>query len=458
MAYSSYQSKKAAEATNQSAFQSVNQSIIGNNIYDVNNPAVQPYLNYINATDATAKAFYWQKLYAGLVSSNNMAPAGSKFRNNFEYLQTVLRGLGLSKATTQIGVLDPQGKDQTAFSTALQGAIGMNLSLPDYLALLSGTGFKTGGTKVAQLDTTTKYNKNISTALQLMDETDAKSYFAESYFKAYGQNPSEDLIKRFGSAWNAQVKAQTKPTTTEYVTTYEKVYDTKKPIIDPKTKKPKLDANGKPMYQQKVNAAGQLQWKPITKQVTTSTGMGFTQAEQDKFLAEFMVSNFPDADFDTTSIGGASRSVYDEIVALHKSNYSAVPDFSTVAGTIKAVLGTADAAVAKEVLSQYGRKLRDAIATKYMSLADWVNAGNNASEKIEPLITAASTFLESDVTLEDNLMKQILNYQGSDGKYRLPNEYELNQLLVNDSRYARTSTARNESINAGQALTSRLGL
>ena len=71
-------------------------------------------------------------------------------------------------------------------------------------------------------------------------------------------------------------------------------------------------------------------------------------------------------------------------------------------------------------------------------------------------LSTASQFLESDVTVNDNLMKKILNFQGSDGKYRLPNDYELNQMLLNDSRYARTSTAKNESINTAQALTSRL--
>jgi hypothetical protein len=53
-------------------------------------------------------------------------------------------------------------------------------------------------------------------------------------------------------------------------------------------------------------------------------------------------------------------------------------------------------------------------------------------------------------------MKRVLNFQGSDGKYRLPNEYELNQLLVNDSRYNSTSTAKNESVNTAQTLMNRL--
>lgn len=453
-----YPTADSAKSGATTAYQAVNQSVIGANLYDPNNPAIQPYLTYINSgSDATAKAKAWQDLYRGWVSSNDMAPQGSKYRNNFEYLQTILRGLGLSKGTTQIGVLDPQGQDQNALTKVLEGAIGMNLSVPDYLAVLAGTGFGTGTTAPKQLDTTTKYNKQISTALQLKDEGDAKAMFTDAYFKAYGRNPSSDLISNFGKAWNTESKKQVAATTTEYTTTYEKVYDTSKPIIDPKTKKPKLGADGKPMYQQK-SVNGVLQWKPVTKQNTVTQGEGFTQAEQDKFLAEYLVSNFPNDNFDAKTVGGAARSIYNSIVALHQNNYSDIPDFNTVAGTIKSMLSTNDAAVSKEVLDQYAAKVRNNIADRFMSIADWVKAGNDASEKINPLLSTASQFLESDVTVNDNLMKKILNFQGSDGKFRLPNDYELNQLLLNDPRYAKTSTAKNESINTAQALTSRLRL
>lgn len=450
-----YPTADSAKASSTTAYQAVNQSVIGANLYDPYNPATQPYLAYINSTDATAKAIAWQNLYRGWTTMNDMAPQGSTYRNNFEYLQAILRSIGLSKAKTQLGVLDPQGQDQAALTKVLEGAIGMNLSVSDYLSVLTNSGFKVGSTGPKQLDTTTKYNKQISTALQLKDEGDAKAMFTDAYFKAYGRNPSADLIASFGKSWNTESKKQVAATTTNYVTTYEKVYDTKKPIIDPKTKKPKLGADGKPMYQQK-SVNGVLQWKPVVKQSTVTQGEGFTQAEQDKFLAEYLVSNFPEDNFDAKTVGGAARSIYNTIAALHKNNYSAIPDFNTIAGTIKSMLSTNDAAVSKEVLDQYAQKVRDSIATRFMGIADWVNAGNDASEKINPLLSTISQFLESDVTVDDSLAKKLLNFQGADGKYRLPNDYELNQMLLNDPRYAKTSTAKNESINTAQALTNRL--
>ena len=448
-----YPTAEAARSGSTTAYQSMNQSLIGENIYKASNPATQPYLAYINATDATQKAILWQNLYRGLVSSNDMAPVGSAYRNNFEYLQAIIRKTGLSKAKTQLGVLDPQGKDQAGLTAALQGAIGMNLPVNDYLSLLAGTG--TGGATVKQLDTSTKYSKQISTALQLKDADEAKKLFTDSYFKAYGMNPSAELSAAFGTAWNKEAKSQQSTSTTSYVTTYNKVYDKSKPIIDPKTKKPKLDAKGNAMYAQK-SINGVLQWEPVTKQSTITSGEGFTSEEQNQFLAEYLVENFPDAEFNMGTVGGAAKNLYDTIATLHKNNYSKVPSFTDVAGTIKSMLSTTDAAVSTEVLNQYSAKVRDNIATRFMSIADWVKAGNDASEKINPLLKTASEFLESDITVDDDLGKKIFNFQGSDGTYRLPNDYELNELLKNDSRFAKTSMAKNESVNMFQTLMNRL--
>lgn len=446
--YSSYYAKKASTQT---AYQSMNEGGIGQNIYGPDNP----YVGYIQQSDSAGKALAFQKLYRGLIATSDMVPAGSPYKNNFQYLQALLRKSNLSSAKTPLGVLDAEGKDQNALSKALQNAIGLNLPINQYLQMIIDTGAGVPGKGAKKVDTSTKYSKQVTSALQLKDENEARMMFEDAFFKAYGMNPSAELSSAFGKAWNTEAKAQVAPTTTSYVTTYNKVYDKTKPIIDPKTKKPKLDADGKPMYQQK-SVDGVLQWEPVTRQTTVATGEGFTEEEQNNFLANFLVSNFPDAEFDSQTVGGAARSIYDSIVGLHRNNYSAIPSFEAVAGTIKGMLSKTDAAVAKEVFDQYSRKVRDSIKTRFMSLSDWIDEGNDASEKIKPLLDTASQFLESDITIDDDLSKKLLNFQGSDGKYRLPNDYELQQLLLNDSRYARTSTAKNESVNAFQTLANRL--
>lgn len=90
-----------------------------------------------------------------------------------------------------------------------------------------------------------------------------------------------------------------------------------------------------------------------------------------------------------------------------------------------------------------------------MSIADSIAAGKDAKEIIDPLIKTVSQFLEKDVTLNDTFMKKILNFQGSDGKYRMMNDYELHQALIKHPDYGKTSTAKNESVNLFQSLKGR---
>jgi hypothetical protein len=92
-----------------------------------------------------------------------------------------------------------------------------------------------------------------------------------------------------------------------------------------------------------------------------------------------------------------------------------------------------------------------------MSIADYLNAGEDATKYIQPLQQTVSAALETDVTVEDGLMKQFLNFQGSDGKYRLPNDWEITQAIMKDPRYKKTSKAINQAINVADSLASKLG-
>lgn len=434
-----------------SAFANVG-AMIGANIYtDPNNP----YLKFINSSaDAIAKGTAFQEIYRGLASQ--AAPAGSKQGNMFDYLQTLLRSTGASKGSTAIGIIDP--KDISALETVLGAAIGQNVDVIPYLqGIAASGGFKGAGTTIKQPDTTTKYNRQISVALQYKDATDAKNAFNNAHFAAFGSYPKVELIDSFQKAWNSEVNAQKATTTTAGVTKYVPVPDKSKPILDPKTKQPKLDKDGKPMYQQLKNKDGILQYEPVTTTTTKSTGEGFTADEQQQFLAEYLVTNFPDQEFDVETLGGAAKAIYNDIIATHKNNFDETPTLDKVMPVIKSVIGNADANVAKAALDKYKEDIRTKTATKYMAIADYVKAGEDASKYVQPLIASASNFLETDVSINDPFIKKALNFKGEDGTYRLMNEYELSQALMSDPRYAKTSKAKNEAINVAQTIASKLG-
>ena len=437
-----------------SAFANVG-AMIGPNIYDNKNAAYDPYLQFISSSaDATAKGLAFQNIYRGLATQ--AAPAGSNQGNMFDYLQTLLRSTGASKGTTAIGIIDP--KDISALETVLGAAIGQNADVIPYLQSIAASGgFKGAGTVIKQPDTTTKYNRQISVALQYKDATDAKNEFNSAHFAAFGSYPKVELIDSFQNAWNNEVNAQKATTTSAGVTKFTAVPDKTKPIIDPKTKKPKLDKDGKPMYQQLKNKEGILQYEAATTTTTKSTGLGFTQDEQQQFLAEYLVTNFPDQEFDVETLGGAAKAIYNDIIATHKNNFDETPTLDKVMPVIKSVIGNADANVAKAALDKYKEDIRTKTANKYMAIADYVKAGEDANKYIQPLIASASNFLESDVSINDPFIKKALNFKAQDGTYRLMNEYELSQELMNDPRYGKTSKAKNEAINLAQTLANKLG-
>jgi len=402
---------------------------IGSNIYTNPNDL---YLQFLGATDPLAKSTAFQNLYRSLASQ--AAPSGSKSGNMFDYVQTLLRGTKFSSGKTAVGILDPQ--DINGFETALKGAIGQNADVVSYLEAIAKSGL--AGAPIKQPDTTPKYNKQISTALKYKDVNDAKTALSDAYFAAWGSSPSADLITQFQTAWNQELKIQEKPSTTSSVTSY-------KPIIDPKTGK------------QLKNKDGVLQYESITKMDTTAAGEGFTAEEQQKFLADYLVTNFPQEKFNVEGLGGAAKSIYDEIATTYKNNLLAVPDFATVAPLITSLIGSTDATVSKTILDKAKNDIRVTTANRYMSIADYLNAGEDANKYIKPLQDTVSAALETDITPDDDLMKQFLNFQGSDGKYRLPNDWEITQALMKDPRYKKTSKAINQAVNTADSLASKLG-
>lgn len=409
--------------------------IIGANRYG-GGAASNPYIQFLaSSADPVAQAQSFQTLYRSLV--NEPGPAGSKTGTMWEYVQTLMRSTGLSKGKSPLGI--PDNGDITGLQNAIKYAVATNST--DTITFLQAFAAAGGMGKapIKQPDTTTKYNKQISTALQYKDLTDAKAELSDAYFTAWGKGPSADLIESFGKAWNAELKNQTKATTTETVTSFEKV-------IDKKTGKQKRDSSGI------------LQYKPVTKQKTVSAGEGFTQEEQNQFLADYVSKNFNITNMDPQTLGGASKAAYDQIAQVYKNNYLDVPDFANIAPIISQLIGSADANVAKTILDKQYADIRKKNATKYMSIADYLNQGEDANKYIDPLKTTLSASLETDINLSDPLMIRLLNFQGSDGKYRMPNEWEITQAITGDSRYLYTSRSKNDALNASQALKSGLGL
>jgi hypothetical protein len=419
-----------------------------NQILGIYGDSTNPFVRFVTTTDLVAKQEAFQNIQRAM-----SGPGLGGYKTEFQAFQDMMRKSGISKSTTPLGIV---GLDEMlAMDKVISASIASQL---DPLAYLANYNASLKPKEVKQPDMTTKYTKQVQSALQYKDLGDARQAYSDSYFKAFGQFPSADLDKKFQDSWNAQIKAQNQPTTTETKNTPVYVYDTKsKPVIDKATGKQKVDAAGQKIYSvRKKDASGVYLTNNLSTSTSKSMGEGFTSEEQTKFLADFLVQNFPDAKFNVDDIGGTAKTIYDSIAAYHAGNYDTKPDFATVAPLIKNILSNPDEAVQKEMFNQYATDLQKKASTRFMGIQGMLQPGENASKYVDPVLKAIGNALETTVDVTDSLALQALNFKDDKGNYRLPNDFELNSLVMNDKRYDGTSTAINTSVNMFQSLQNAL--
>lgn len=419
-----------------------------NQILGIYGDSSNPFVRFVTTTDLVAKQAAFQDIQRSM-----SGPGQGGYSTEFQAFQAMLRSSKISKSTTPLGIV---GLDEMlAMDKVISASIASQL---DPLAYLANYNKSLVPKTISQPDMTTQYTKQVQSALQYKDLGDARTAYSDAYFKAFGQFPAADLDKKFQDSWNSQVKAQTQATTTDQKTEKVYLYDTKsKPVIDKATGKQKVDLAGQKVYTGKLkDKEGVFRTKSISTGVSKSMGEGFTAEEQTKFLADFLVQNFPDTKFNVEDLGGTAKTIYDTIASYHKGNYDDAPDFATVSPLIKNILSNPDQKVQEEMFSQYVGDLQKKSSGRFMSIQGMVQPGENASKYVDPVLKAIGGALETTVDTKDPLVLQALNFKDDKGNYRLPNDFELNSLVVNDKRYDGTSTAINTSVNMFQSLQNAL--
>ena len=403
-----------------------------------------PFVLFAQTTDPVRKAGYLMDIQKTMGA-------------DFVEMQALLRKAGLSKSTTPLGVGVVGLDESAAIEKIILASISSQLPPLDFLKAYNSTVKAPAGP--AQQDTTTRYTKQIQTALQFKDLGDARQYYNNAYFTAFGQWPAPDLDKKFQDSWNAQVKQQNQPTTTSGKTEFAPIYDAKsKPVIDPKTNKQKVDKFGNKVFSKiKTNDQGVKQYKTVTTGTSTSQGEGFTGEEQTEFLADFLVANFPEEKWNVDDIGGSAKTIYDTIKAYHTGNYDAAPDFATVSPLIKNLLSNPDEKVQNEIYDQYISDIQAKSGNRFMAIKNSLKPGETANKNVAPVLQTLTAGLETNIDIKDPLAIQVLNFKDESGEYRLPNEFEMQNIIKNDKRYDSTSTAINTAVNMAQSLKNALG-
>ena len=325
------------------------------------------------------------------------------FQNKLDYIQALLRGTGMSTDDTPRGVFGV--KDTAALKDA--SLIALQNGIP-FVQILEDLYKNRGGGGAS------KFSKHVATSIKLIDPTDAKASLSDAYYQAFGAFPSDAQIKNYMNLYNAEAKRQKGKSITTY------------------------------------NTSG-----TVTTQQTTTMDEGFTEKEQQKFLAEYLVKNY-----DMTSseeLGGTAKSLYDAIVGTYAANYLDEPDFETVTGVIKNVLSSSDDKTATQQLETFLQQGRKIASKQWLGLEKELSAGENISTYTTPLAKSLTKLFGRTVNYDDPLIKKAINFKDEKGVYRMMNEIELSAAAESDPRYAVSSGAINKATSLADKIATALG-
>lgn len=337
----------------------------------------------------------------------NEVPAAAQakgIKNKWDYIQFLLRATNYSKGTSQRGIVDSEDLAglKKISSEALANGIKFEVLLENAFA------------NKDIVNNAVKFSKQVATSIKLIDATDAKASLSDAYYQAFGAMPTQAQINNYMSLYNAEAKRQKAKSITSYTTQ-----------------------------------------GTATSSQTTTLDEGFTEKEQQQFLAEYLSKNFnvPSSD----KLGGMAKTLYDSIVNTYAANYQSEPDFATVTNVIKDVLSSSDDKTATQKLQTFLQEGRKVAAKQYLGLANELNAGDDVLKYSSPLAKTATNMLGITVSADDPLIRKALNFKDDKGLYRMMNDLEFKQAVESDPRYAVSASAINRATGLADSIASKLG-
>jgi len=363
--------------------------------------------SFYTQTLATADPVAFSNLAAKEIDSLRSQQRTDGFGNNLNYLQALLRATGMSKGDTPLGTFSYE--DTQAFRKAVVEA---RLNGVEYLTLLKDNLDKgaAGGTK-------TKFSKEASTAVNLIDKSDAKTMLSKAYYAAYGQSVPQSEIDRFMNKFNARAKKEAVTTTRAGTTT---------------------------------TSAGGVSGKSTT----TTSGLGFTAQEQTNFLAKYLQKRGVQV---TEETGGAVKTFIDEMRNTYKNNNLEEPDFDILANKALNLIGTGDPELIKQKLEAEKQKIRSQAAKLYPSMADVLNNGEDMKDYADQYIKFASSITGKTYDMKNPLIKKMMNFKDEKGNYRAASDNEAYEIMRGSSDWDLSPNGFNTFSEIGDIIERKLG-
>jgi hypothetical protein len=339
--------------------------------------------SFYTRTLATADPVAFSNLAASELDSLRTQLRTDGFGNNANYLQALLRANGMSKGTTPLGTFSYE--DTQAFRKAVVEA---RLNGVEYLTLLKDNLDKGGAGA-----TKTKFSKEASTALNLIDKSDAATMLGKAFYAARGEAPPESEIVRFMNKFNARAKKEAVTTTTAGTTT--------------------------------TSTGG-----TTGKSTTTRSGLGFTAEEQNQFLASYIAKRGGPV---TPETGGAIKTFIDEMRTTYKNNNLAEPAFEELAKTATDIVGIGDPEILKQKLEEVKQKIRNQAAKLNPGMADVLAKGEDLKDYADQYIKVASAITRKNYDMNNPLIKKMMNFKDEKGNIRAASDMEAYEIIRGSS-------------------------
>lgn len=321
--------------------------------------------------------------------------------SDFAYFQAMVRNMGLSKSKGVIGLTDMQ--DIAAMKDVLKASYIDGI---DWIETIN----KQAQSPYASSSNGPKFSKEVSTALALIDKTDAESILSKAYYGAFGVMPNSKQIENFKTRYNAEAQRQLAETTTTR------------------------------------NTSG-TDTSTSARSKSVTSGMGFTEAEKQNFIARFLKNNYKITGEEQS---GRAATIINDLERIYEDNLLPVPPVEELAAFAADAIGTGDSEMYKQKIDAKLQSVRVAASKMHPGAADLLEAGNDIKTIATPIAQAINSYLGSNIAYNDPRMKELVNYD--DGKsIRTANSIEIEKWARKQPEFSTSAYGKNRAMDIADA-------
>ena len=321
--------------------------------------------------------------------------------SDFAYFQAIVRKMGMSKSTGVLGMSDTQ--DIAAMKEVLKNSY---LDGVDWIETVN----KQAQSPYASSSTGPKFSKEVSTALTLIDKTDAEDILSKAYYGAFGVMPNNKQIENFKTRYNAEAQRQLAETTSTRAT-----------------------------------SGTDTSTAATSKSVTQ--GLGFTQSEQQRFIAKFLKNNYKITGKEES---GRVATIIDDLQRVYEDNLMPVPPLEELATFAANAIGTGDPEMYKQKIDTKLQSVRMVAAKMHPGAADILSTGTDIRTIATPISQAINSYMGTNIAYNDPRIKELVNY--NDGtNIRTANAIEIEKWARKQPEFATSAYGKNRAMDIADA-------